>query len=529
MTSMLLLQEIEPFELVKPDVDWAGLSPLLIMAAAPLFFLTFWSLASHVAPRRTPSIVAALTGVATIVAAWIQWDRIGDFDRVDGFGGFGASTLASTYGIDRFSMLLTMLIAAAVTLTAVFAHDYLEREEINSAEFFVLLMLSAAGGIVMAGANDLIVLFLGLEVLSIAVYILAASHLRRSESQEAGIKYFVLGAFASAFLLYGIALIYGATGSTNLVHVNNYVDTLVASGETGLLYGGMALLLVGFGFKIAAVPFHAWTPDVYQGAPSPTVSFMASAVKVGGFAGLLRVFNVALRDNALADDWAPIVFALAVLSMIYGTVVGVVQDDVKRMLAYSSISHAGFILVGVEAATGADATSGRGMSGALYYLAAYTFIAIGSFAVISVASPKGDAAHSLDDYKGLAKRKPALALAFTVLLLAQAGVPFTTGFLGKFMVIGASLETENYLLAIVAMLAAVVGAFLYLRIVLAMYSDGDEADAAVSGTEPIPRAAMLTIAVTVAFTLFFGIFADPLVDQVEDAIPVLIEEQASAG
>lgn len=501
-----------------PNVDWGGLSPLLVMAGVPLVFLTVWSLTSHIAPRRTPSIVAALAGIGTIVAAAIQWGMIQEDDAAEGF-----STLSSAYAIDGFSMLLTMLIAAAVTLTAIFAHDYLEREDINSAEFFVLLMLSAAGGIVMAGANDLIVLFLGLEVLSIAVYILAASHVRRAESQEAGIKYFILGAFASAFLLYGIALMYGATGSTSLIHIADYSSTLTESGDTGLLYGGMALLLVGFGFKVAAVPFHSWTPDVYDGAPSTTVSFMASAVKVAGFAGLLRVFNLTLGAEDLANDWAPMIFALAVLSMIYGTVVGVVQDNVKRMLAYSSISHAGFILVGAEAATD------EGMTAALYYLAAYTFIALGSFAVISVASPKGDANHSLSDYKGLASRKPLLGFAFTILLLAQAGVPFTTGFLGKFFVIGASIQSENYLLAIVAMLAAVIGAFLYLRIVLAMFSDGDEADVAVTGTEPIPWSATLTIGITVAFTLFFGVFADLLVDLVGDAVPQLVLEEVSSG
>jgi len=501
---MMLLMQTTWVEI--PEVDWAGLSPLLVMAGVPLLFLTFWSLASHVAPRRTPSIVAALAGIGTIVAAAIQWGQLDDTT-------VGTTTLANAYTIDGFSLLLTMLIAAAVTLTAVFAHDFLERDDINSAEFFVLLMLSASGGIVMAGANDLIVLFLGLEVLSIAVYILAASHVRRAESQEAGIKYFVLGAFASAFLLYGIALTYGATGSTNMSDIAETASSLT---DRGLLYGGMALLLVGLGFKVAAVPFHAWTPDVYHGAPSPTVSFMASAVKVGGFAALLRVFNVTFGDSSLADDWAPMIFALAVLSMVYGTIVGVVQDNVKRMLAYSSISHAGFILVGAETATG------EGVEAALYYLAAYTFIAVGSFAVISVASPTGDAAHALADYKGLASRKPVLALAFTILLMAQAGVPFTTGFLGKFFVIGASIESENYLLAIIAMVAAVVGAYLYLRIVLAMYSDGDEADAAVSGTEPIPRTAMLTIAITVVFTVFFGIFADPLVDFVGDAVPAAL-------
>ncbi|MEM7096496.1 MAG: NADH-quinone oxidoreductase subunit N [Actinomycetota bacterium] len=481
-----------------PSVDWGGLTPLLIMAGTPLVFLTLWSLASGFLPKRTPSIVATLAGIGTIIAAAIQWGRID--------GGDEFATIAGSYTVDGFSMLLTMLIAAAVSLTAFFAHDYLEREDINSAEFFVLLMLSASGGIVMAGANDLIVLFLGLEVLSIAVYILAAAHLRRFESQEAGIKYFVLGAFASAFLLYGIALAYGATGSTNLSAIAAAADGGIE--DLGLLYGAMALLLVGFGFKIAAVPFHAWTPDVYHGSPSPVVSFMASAVKVGGFAALLRVFWSTF--GSLADDWSPMIFALACLSMVFGTVVGIVQDNVKRMLAYSSISHAGFILVGAEAATT------EGLNAALYYLTAYTFIAIGSFAIISVASPHGDDATSIDDYRGLAARKPWLAFGFTVLLLAQAGVPFTTGFLGKFRVIGAAIDNESYVLGVIAMLAAVVGAFLYLRIMLAMYAGDDDADAP-TGRDAIPWTATLTIGVTVAFTLVFGIFADPIIDLVNDA------------
>lgn len=486
-----------------PTVDWAGLSPLIVMAGVPLVFLTLWSVAGRWLATRTPSIVTALAGIGTAVAAAIQWDRVHD-DSTDGF-----STLADAFIIDGFSMLVTALIAAAVTLVAVFAHDYLEREDLNTAEFFVLIMLSAAGGIVMAGAGDLIVLFLGLEVLSIAVYVLAAGHLRRIESQEAGIKYFVLGAFASAFLLYGIAMAYGATGSTNLGVIADASTTLA---DRGLLYGAMAMLLVGVGFKIAAVPFHAWTPDVYHGSPSPVVSFMASAVKVAGFAGLLRIFNVTF--DGLAADWAPMIFVLACLSMIYGAVVGIVQDDVKRMLAYSSISHAGFILVGAEAATD------DGMAASLYYLCAYTFIAIGAFAVVSVASPRGDAATSLADYRGLASRRPALALGFTVLLLAQAGVPFTTGFLGKVFVITAAIETESYLLAIIAMLAAVVGAFLYLRIVLAMFAGAEDDQAypaPVAGSAPVPVTAGFTIAVAVAFTLFFGIFADPLVDLVRSA------------
>lgn len=486
-----------------PSVDWGGLTPLLVMAGGPLIFLTIWSLTSRFLPARVPSLYTALIGIGTIVAAGIQWGRINN-DSPQGF-----STLAAAFGVDGFSLLLTCLIGAAVTLTSIFAHDYLEREEINTAEFFVLLMLSASGGIVMAGANDLIVLFLGLEVLSIAVYILAASHMRRVESQEAGIKYFVLGAFASAFLLYGIALTYGAMGTTNLVTISNNIGGLT---DRGLLYGGMALMLVGLGFKVAAVPFHSWTPDVYDGAPSPVVSFMASAVKVGGFAALLRVFNVSFAE--LAEDWTPMFFVLACLSMVLGTFVGIVQDNVKRMLAYSSISHAGFILVGAEAA------SAEGLSASLYYLVAYTFIALGSFAVITVVSPKGDAQHSLSDYQGLARQQPLLALGFTVLLLAQAGVPFTTGFLGKFFVIGAAIDTKSYLLAIIAMLTAVVGAFLYLRIVLSMY--GDPREDSTVGAATVPLSAAITIGICVLFTLVFGIFADPIVELVRDAVPVLV-------
>lgn len=494
------------FGLEIPNVDWAGLSPLLIMAGTPVIFLTMWSLAGRYLPSRTPSLIAAATGVATIVAAAVQWVRVDD-TQAQGF-----TTLADAYVVDGFSLLVTCLIAAAVVMCALYAHDYLVSEDLVSAEFFVLVMLSASGGIVMAGANDLIVLFLGLEVLSIAVYLLAASHSRRFQSQEAGLKYFVLGAFASSFLLYGIALMYGATGTTNLATIRAADPDLVGS---GLFFGAMAFLLVGLGFKVASVPFHSWTPDVYDGSPSPVVSFMASAVKVAGFAALMRIFGVALAG--FSPEWAPMLLVLACLSMVVGAVVGLVQDNVKRMLAYSSISHAGFILVGVQAATT------DGFTASTYYLVAYTFMAVGAFAVVSVVAGRGDSRHSLKDYRGLAGRHPALAFAFTALLLAQAGVPFTTGFLGKLFVIGAAIESssatdrQGYILAIIAMLAAVAGAFLYLRIVLAMFSGGDPG----AEREPVPFSTGLVVAVSVAFTVFFGVFAGPLVDLVVDATPLV--------
>ena len=276
----------------------------------------------------------------------------------------------------------------------------------------------------------------------------------------------MLGAFSSAFLLYGIALTYGATGSTNLVRIQAFLSEVVIT-QNGLLLAGMAFMLVGFGFKVGAVPFHSWVPDVYQGSPSPVSGFMASGIKAAGFAGLLRVFVVTLGPT-YADDWRPMVYALAVLSLLVGSLFAIVQTNVKRMLAYSSISHAGFILVAVEAA------SAEGTSAALFYLLAYTFMVVGSFGIVTIMGRGGDGLHTLEDYKGLGRTRPGIALLFSVFLLAQAGVPFTGGFLAKFYVINSAVAEGQYVLAVIAMVAAVIGAFLYLRIVVAMYFDGNE-------------------------------------------------------
>ncbi|MDE0580274.1 MAG: NADH-quinone oxidoreductase subunit N, partial [bacterium] len=351
----------------------------------------------------------------------------------------------------------------------------------------------------------LIVLFLGLEILSLAVYVLVAMHLRRAESQEAGIKYFVLGAFASAFLLYGIALVYGATGSLNLIDIEGILANKDLS-DNGLLLAGMGMLLVGFGFKVAAVPFHAWTPDVYQGAPSPVVSYMAAGVKAAAFAALLRVFFAGF--GPVADEWQPVVFGLAVASLAVGSMLAIVQNDVKRILAYSSISHAGFILVGVQAATDDGAAS------VLFYLGAYAAMAIGSFAVVTVVSGPGDEGTGIDSLRGLASRRPLLAVAFTVLLLSQAGIPFTAGFWAKFEVISAAVDARSFWLAVIAMLAAVVAAFLYLRIVVAMFLDAPDPDAP---RLRIPRGPALAIAIVVLFTLVFGIYPEPLLDLADHA------------
>jgi NADH-quinone oxidoreductase subunit N len=317
----------------------------------------------------------------------------------------------------------------------------------------------------------------------------------------------VLGAFSSAFFLYGVALVYGATGSTNLGFVARYLRETTLT--EGVLLGGLAFLLVGLGFKVAAVPFHMWTPDVYEGSPSPVTGFMAAAAKAAGFSALLRIVFSTFSTNRL--DWEPIVWTLAVLSLVVGSVLAVVQTDVKRMLAYSSISHAGYILVGLQAATD------RGIAGSLFYLLAYTFMILGSFGVVTLVGRRGDDRHGLDAYRGLAHTRPGLAFAFTVFLLAQAGVPFTSGFLAKFYVIGAAVESRSYALAIVAMLAAVVATFFYLRLIVVMYMSDE-----VEGEEPgpvveIPAGAGVALGLSLAFTVVVGFLPQFVFDFAENA------------
>ena len=495
---------IEPF--ATPEIAWSAIAPLVILFGGALLLLTIAALTRATWPKGASTFITVVTALTAGGSAIGLSDRVTDVER----GPFTA--IAEAITVDTFSIFLTVVICIGVVLAALLTDDYLRREDLDGPELHALMLLSALGGIVMAMSNDLIVLFLGLETLSIALYVMAGFHLRKADSQESAMKYFVLGAFSSAFLLYGIALVYGATGSTNLSTINAFLAENVLR-DDGLLLVGFALMLVGLGFKIAAVPFHMWTPDVYQGAPTPVTAFMASASKAAAFAALIRVFT--LTFGLYEVDWTPIVWALAVASLVVGSFLAIVQTDVKRMLAYSSIAHAGFILIGIEAATD------RGTQASLFYLLAYTFMIVGSFGIATVVGRTGDTRHSLDDYKGLSKARPVLALGFAVFLLAQAGVPLTTGFLAKLYVIGAAAESHSYALAIIAMVSAVVSAFLYLRIIVAMYMD-DPTDEEASASIPIPFAAGLAILICVAFTLGAGIVPDPVVDWVKDAVPVLL-------
>lgn len=526
---------------VSPAVDWWVLVPQIVLVGAALGLLLVASLVPRTLPGWASTTVSIATGAAVAVVAAVQWSMWGSAPR---------PTLAGAFVADGFSLLFTVLVGIGVVMTALVAHSALDRYDMAPPEFAALLLASAAGAVVMAGANDLIVLFLGLESLSIALYVLIALAGRRAAARESAMKYFVLGAFSSAFFLYGIALVYGSTGGTNLSGIGQFLHGTIRDADY-LLLVGIALLLVGLGFKVAAVPFHFWAPDVYEGAPSPVTGYLASIAKAAGFAALARVLYVAVAEQSVA--WTPILIGLAFATLAVGAVMAICQGDVKRMLAYSSISHAGFVLVGL-AATGAGGglvswivTVGDsdpflrtgpadGVSAAVFYLVAYSCMALGSFAVLSAVGPEQQAldpdasSHSLSRYNGLARRRPVLALAFAVLLFAQAGVPLTAGFVAKFEVIRAAVDSEVYVLAVVAMLTAVISAFAYLRVVLAMYSP--ESEPAPGDAPPprpsrprwggLPSTTVAAITLAVAVTVAVGILPQQLLEWTADALPAIL-------
>jgi NADH-quinone oxidoreductase subunit N len=481
-------------EFVAPTIEWYALAPYIVLLSGALVLLLVGALTPRW-PRGWYAVLTATAAGAAAVIAALQFAALADEAP--------RTLVKGALGHDRFGLLALIAVCVAVVFTSMTTSD--AADGIDSLEPYSLILTAALGAAVMVTANDLVVSFLGIEILSISLYVLAASDRRRSASQEAGLKYFVLGGFSSAFLLYGIALVYGTTGQTSL----NGVATVLSSEITvprndAMLLAGVALLLVGFAFKVSLVPFHSWTPDVYHGAPTHVTGFMASLGKIAAVVAIVRLFVVAFPSRA--DDWRPAAFVLAVLTLVVGSVLAIVQTDVKRMLAYSSVSHAGFMLVGLEAAGHlGSASASDGVSSALVYVALYSVLAVGSFAAVSVVSHgttgAAGAGASLEAFNGLAKTNPVFALGFTVLLLAQAGVPLTSGFVAKFGVIRAAVSTESYVLAVLAMVSAVIAAYLYLRIMVSMWLAEPSSNAPPSVT----LVGRVTLAAAVAITLVLGV------------------------
>src|SRR5881397_2731675 len=401
--------------------------------------------------------------------------------------------------VDDYSIFLNfvfLLIAAMTILTTI---DYLQRENLNHPEFYSLLLFATAGMVMMAGSNELVMVFLGLEILSIATYVMAGFRRTDLKSNESALKYFLLGSFSSAFFLYGVALIFGATGSTNLLVI---ADALRSSEiQISLVSLSAALMLIALCFKVAVAPFHVWTPDVYEGAPTPVTGFMSVGPKAAGFAVLFRVFLTAFAS--IEDRWGSAIWMVAALTMILGNVIAVVQPNMKRMLAYSSIAHAGYVAVAFAA------TSNQGVSAALFYLLAYSLTNLGAFAMVTILGRSEDKLVNLTDYAGLGAKRPGLAAILSLFLLSLAGVPGTAGFAGKFFIFRAALESRLVWLTVIALVTTVVSFYYYLYVIVQMYMrapNEEFSDLRISGSL---KAALF---VSVAGTLYLGILPMRILD-----------------
>jgi NADH-quinone oxidoreductase subunit N len=442
------------------------------------------------------ALVAVLGLLITLGILILRWDQTGP-----AFGGM--------IMVDRFASYLNVLLAISGVLAIGVAYDYLKRTGLERGEYYSLLLFSISGMMLMSMATDLILVFIALELLSIPLYVLAGFAAPRSDSEEAAIKYFLLGAFSSAIMVYGIALVYGATGSTALTDI---IAAIAGSlSNPTLLIMGAGLILIGLGFKVAVVPFHMWTPDVYQGAPTPATAFMAVGAKVAGFAALVRIWVMAFSDQSLAEGMVPVLWGIAVLTMILGNVVAIVQSNIKRMLAYSSIAHAGYIIMALVPYSQGDLAD-ETVAAILFYLFAYMVTSFAAWAVVIALEQREARGLQLDDYAGLSRKYPLLALTMGIAMLSFIGVPPTLGFVGKFSLFSVVLEGGFPGLAIIGVLTSLVSAYYYLRVVVIMY---------MREGEPVVRRETLlylTAIVTGAAMILLGIFSAPLLNWASNAV-----------
>ncbi len=474
---------------------WA-LLPEIVLCALGMFVLVAGVSGSR-APGKT--VEDASDDPSFGSGAELGWFSLAGLAVVAFFNGwlYGLEEVGTTgmIALDGFRLFSNWIFLGAAALAILTSFAYVHRQRLQAGEFYGLILRSTAGMMFMAAARDLMVIFLGLEVMSIAVYALTAFNRRDRKSSEAGLKYFLLGAFSTGFFLYGIALVYGATGSTNIAFIGASVSGGTAS--PGILSAGIAMLVIGFGFKVSAVPFHMWTPDVYEGAPAPVTAFMSGAVKAAAFVAFLRVFLVAF-DGAY-ETWFPLLWWLAAITMIAANLIALVQANVKRMLAYSSIAHAGYLLVAVTAANEAAA------AGLLFYLAIYTVMNIGAFAIVISVAHQGEERLQIEDYAGFGWARPAMGVAFTIFLLSLAGFPGTGGFMGKIFLLQGAAESQLWYLAVILVLTTVASYWYYLRVAWYMWMRPEVAEGQHTRVvAPLPL--QVALAAAVIFVLYLGVF-----------------------
>ncbi len=513
---------------MMPIINWALIAPEVIVCAAAVLVML---VDAFVRPtQRWITGTIALVGLAgAAVATILLW--VNGTATPDAFNGMIV--------LDELRLGFTLVFLLVSGLTLLISTVWVQGEQLPAGEFHSLLLFATVGMMLMASGNDLVIIFLGLEILSIATYVMAGFRRTDIRSNESSLKYFILGSFSSAFLLYGIALVYGATsiaepgpggslsrivaGTTNIAEIASRVGQ---AQYPALLYAGAAMMLVGFGFKIATAPFHIWTPDVYEGAPTPVTAFMAAGPKAAGFASFIRVFVFGLpfvvsassaTGASLHQVWVTSLVVMAILTMTLGNVVAIVQNNVKRMLAYSSIAHAGYALVGCIAAGAATdlAQRNNAISAVVFYLLTYAVMNIGAFAVVQLIARSGDRRTGVEDYRGIGFESPVLAFSLSLFMLSLLGMPLTAGFMGKIMVFGAAIDQKYYGLVVVGVLNTAVSAYYYLRLIVVMFFG----ERTMAWSAPrIPASVAVALVITVLGVLYLGIFPGRVINALQTKI-----------
>lgn len=485
--------------MTTPEISWIAIAPEIILALGAVAVLLVdvqWK------PRsRVHAFIVAATLILAIASTVVQWRVAEDAAAIGDLGSLVAFSGMIT--MDGFAIFarFALLVATGLGLSA--GWRFVADQGRRGAEALALILLATAGFSIMVASNNLVMMFLGLEVGSISLYVLAGFAREREESDEAAIKYFLLGSFASAVFVYGVALLYAGTGQFGILGIREFFSVYVVL-SPAVIYIGLGLVIAGLGFKVSAAPFHSWAPDVYQGAPAGIVGYMAAVAKIAGFAAIARILLTALGD--LDATWLPVIAGIATLSMLVGALLALVQGDVRRLLAYSGVAHAGFIMTGVV---------GGVTDGILFYVAVYSVQLIGAFAVVAAVSGVDGARSSIDDYRGLAKRSPLLAGSFAVLLLGMAGLPLTSGFIAKFGVFTGAWANGYQWLVIVALVISVIAFAFYVRLIVVMYmNDSDEESV------PVSPGIQLALGISVAATIVFGILPAPLLEFAANALPL---------
>ena len=497
---MLPLAEIQA---IPQGEDYIRILPELILSIFGIVIMILDPLVDEEKSQKTLGLIGFIGTLAGLASTWFM-------ARSPGLA------FSNTIRVDGFSVFFNYLVIAIAAVVILSSFEYMAVQKIRAGEYYALILFSAVGMSVMSSAVELVLIFIGLEISSISTYILAGFRRNEASSAESSLKYFLLGSFATAFFLYGVALMFGATGSTN-------IDTISKRLQSGpaemLVYASMALMFVGLGFKVAAAPFHVWTPDVYEGAPAPVVGFMSTAPKAAAFAVLLRVvFSI----NVPGRFW--FLWVAAALSMTLGNVGALVQNNVKRLLAYSSIAHAGYLLVAFAMTT--PDTSLNGISAAMFYTAAYAAMNVGAFAVVSHLANTGERYVNLEDYEGLGRTSPLLAAMLTVFLLSLIGIPMTGGFFAKFYVFSAALRANLIWLTIIGVLNSAIGAYYYLRIIVVMYMRESRKEVPVS---PVSPGLGLALAISFVATLYLGILPNRVLQVAQHSAQDLVPATSGAA